>query len=207
MITAAALVSVGAMSKQPPKLSKKDLVCVAAVAGAHGVHGNIKVKSFTDVGADFASYGPLLDEHGEVLFVPKNARPVAKFFSLAVEKRRSREEIEALKSTKLFVPRSSLPEPEEDEFYHSDLIGMRVVDVEGESIGTIAAVHEFGAGDTLEIRPPSGPTFFHPFTLHSAPIVDMATRTVTVLIEEADEPPAPRNAVGDAGATRGETRH
>ena len=175
------------MGRLMSKLSRKDLVCVAAVAGAHGVHGNIKVKSFTEVGADFASYGPLLDEQGEVLFTPKNARPVAKFFSLSVEERRTREEIEALKSTKLFVPRSALPEPEEDEFYHSDLIGMRVVDMDGGAVGTVAAVHEFGAGDTLEIRPPSGPTFFHPFTLHSAPIVDMATRTVTVLIEEADE--------------------
>ena len=167
--------------------SKLDLVCVAAVAGAHGVHGNIKVKSFTEDPLAFASYGPLLDERGAVLFTPKNARPVSKFFSLSVEERNTREAIEALKSTKLFVPRAALPEPDEGEFYHSDLIGMRVVDVDGQAVGTVAAVHEFGAGDTLEIRPPSGPTFFHPFTLHAAPSVDVANRTVTVLIEEADE--------------------
>ena len=168
-------------------MSAPKLTCVAAIAGAHGVHGNIKVKSFTDDPLAFASYGPLLSEDGVVLFTPKNARPVGKFFSLAVEEKLTREQVEAMKSTKLFVPLSALPEPEADEFYHSDLIGMRVVDVDGGPVGTVQAVHEFGAGDTLEIKPASGPSFFHPFTLHHAPSVDMATRTVTIRLEEADE--------------------
>ena len=169
------------------KPSKPKLTCVGAVAGAHGVHGNIKVKSFTDDPLAFASYGPLLSEDGTHLFTPKNARPVGKFFSLSVTEKLSREDVEALKSTKLFVPRDALPEPDEGEFYYSDLMGMRVIDTDGDVVGTIQAVHEFGAGDTLEIKPPSGPSFFHPFTAHHAPQVDLAARTVTVLIEEAEE--------------------
>ena len=177
------------------------LTCVGAVAGAHGVHGNVKVKSFTDDPMAFAAYGPLLREDGTHLFTPKKARPVGKFFSLAVEETLSREDVEALKSTKLFVPRDRLPEPEDGEFYHSDLIGLRAVDEAGEALGRIAAVHEFGAGDTLEIKPDKGASFFHPFTLHHAPEVDLAGGRVVLRIEEAEEAePAP-------GTERSGTRH
>ena len=168
-------------------MSKPQLTCVAAVAGAHGVHGNVKIKSFTDTPEAFARYGPLLDETGAVLLTPKNARPVGRFFSLSVEERLSREDAEAMKSTKLFVPRGALPEAGEEEFYHSDLIGLRAVDEAGGAVGRVSAVHEFGAGDTLEIQPETGPSFFHPFTLHHAPAVDLAAGTLTVRIEEAEE--------------------
>ncbi len=166
----------------PPKLT-----CIAAIAGAHGVHGNVKIKSFTDVPDAFATYGPLRDETGAVLLTPKNARPVGKFFSLAVEEKLTREQVEAMKSTKLFVPLSALPEPEEDEFYYSDLMGLRVVDQDGVEVGRVQAVHEFGAGDTLEIKPSSGPSFFHPFTQHAVPRVNLSDRLIEILLEEADE--------------------
>lgn len=147
----------------------------------------MKVKSFTDVPEAFASYGPLLDENGAALLTPKNVRPVGKFFSLSVQEKLTREQVEAMKSTKLFVPLSALPEPEEDEFYYSDLIGLRVVDQDGVDVGRVQAVHEFGAGDTLEIKPPSGPSFFHPFTQAAVPAVNLAERLIEVHIEEADE--------------------
>lgn len=168
-------------------MSKPSLTCVGAVAGAHGVHGNVKVKSFTADPLAFADYGPLLREDGTHLFTPKKARPVGKFFSLAVEEKMTREAVEALKSTKLFVPRDALPEAEDGEFYHSDLIGLAAVNESGAPLGTVAAVHEFGAGDTLEVKPPSGPSFFHPFTLHHAPEVDIEAGRVVLRMEEADE--------------------
>ncbi|MGB3456283.1 MAG: ribosome maturation factor RimM [Litorimonas sp.] len=177
--------------------ARSALTCVAAIAGAHGVHGNIKVKSFTAVPEDFAGYGPLYSETGERLFTPKNARPVGKFFSLAVQERLTREAVEAMKSTKLFVPRDALPETEEEEYYYSDLLGLAVEDQDGTVLGQVQAVHEFGAGDTLEIKPPSGPSFFHPFTQAHAPTVDLAGGRIVVVIEEADE------ARGD-GAPKGE---
>ncbi|MEL6686237.1 MAG: ribosome maturation factor RimM [Pseudomonadota bacterium] len=175
------------MTKSPSSTHHAILTCVGAIAGAHGVHGNIKVKSFTDDPLAFADYGPLFSETGEKLFTPKNARPVGKFFSLSVEERFSREAIEAMKSTKLFVPRNALPEPEEDEYYYSDLIGMQVEDQHGETVGIVQAVHEFGAGDTLEIKPAKGPSFFHPFTLTHAPTVDLKNRRIVIVVEEAEE--------------------
>ncbi|MEM7730007.1 MAG: ribosome maturation factor RimM [Pseudomonadota bacterium] len=167
--------------------TKTSYVCVAAIAGAHGVHGNIKVKSFTAVPEDFAAYGPLYSSEGVKLFTPKSARPVSRFFSLAVEERLTREAVEAMKSTKLYVPRDALPEIEEDEFYYSDLIGLSVDDQDGNRLGEVQAVHEFGAGDTLEIKPPSGPSFFHPFTQAHAPTVDLKGQRIVVVIEEAEE--------------------
>jgi 16S rRNA processing protein RimM len=168
-------------------MTKPNLTCVAAIAGAHGIHGNLKVKSFTEDPLAFASYGPLLDEQGNHLFTPKNARPVSRFYSLAVVEKKTREQIEAMKSTKLYVPRDTLPPAEEDEFYYSDLIGLSVINQDDDIVGTVHAVHEFGAGDTLEIKPPTGPSFYHPFTQYHAPTVDMAAGRIVILQEEADE--------------------
>jgi 16S rRNA processing protein RimM len=168
-------------------MTKPNLTCVAAIAGAHGVHGNLKVKSFTQDPLAFASYGPLLDEYGAHLFTPKNARPVSRFYSLAVVEKKTREQIEALKSTKLYVPRAALPEADEGEFYYSDLIGLTVVNQDDEVVGTVHAMHEFGAGDTIEIKPPTGPSFYHPFTQHHTPMVDVAAKRIVILQEDADE--------------------
>lgn len=166
---------------------KKKLTCVAAIAGAHGVHGNVKVKSFTADPAAFADYGPLLNDKGDVIFTPKSARPVSRFFSLAVEERFTREAIEAMKSTKLYVPRDVLPDTEDDEFYYSDLVGLQVETVAGDPVGTVQAIHEFGAGDTLEIKPAQGPTFYHPFTREHTPKVDVKAGRIVIVIEEAVE--------------------
>lgn len=168
-------------------MSKPNLTCVAAIAGAHGIHGNLKIKSFTADPLAFSSYGPLLDEHGKHLFTPKNARPVSRFYSLSVVEKNTREQIEALKSTKLYVPREALPAAEEGEFYYSDLIGLDVFNQDDEAVGTVHAMHEFGAGDTLEIKPLTGSSFYHPFTKHHTPTVDMAAKRIVILQEEADE--------------------
>lgn len=170
-------------------------VCVAAVAGAHGVHGNVKVKSFTALPEDFATYGPLYNESGDILFTPKKARPVGKFFSLSTIEPFTREQIEALKSTKLFVPREALPETDDDEFYYSDLIGLSVETQDAEPVGNVIAVHEYGAGDMLEIKPEKGAAFFHPFTLHDAPKIDLeAGRIVIVMSDDDDESPEDQTA-------------
>ena len=191
-------------------MTKPKLTCVAAIAGAHGVHGNIKVKSFTDDPLAFITYGPLLDGDGNHLFTPKAARPVSRFYSLSVKEKMTREQVEALKSTKLYVPMEALPDTDEDEFYYSELVGLRVENQDGDVVGEIQAVHEFGAGDTLEIKPPSGPSFFHPFTKHHAPKVDLADRRVVILQEEAVEARgdgAPKLPASDDEDTGNETLH
>jgi len=168
-------------------MTKPTLTCVAAIAGAHGVHGNLKVKSFTADPLAFAAYGPLLNEKGEHLFTPKNARPVSRFYSLSVAEKMTREEIEALKSTKLYVPRAALPAADEGEFYFSDLIGLAVLNQDEDQVGIVHAVHEFGAGDTLEIKPETGPSFYHPFTEYHTPTVDLDKGHIVILQEEAEE--------------------
>ena len=121
---------------------------VASVLGGHGVHGAVKIKSFTSIPSDFSAYGPLLDETGKVIFTPKNPRPVGKHFAFRSLEIKTREAAEALKGLKLYVPRDALPElGDEDEFYFSDLIGLDVKTTEGRRVGTVKAIHDFGAGD------------------------------------------------------------
>lgn len=166
----------------------KDLTCVAVIAGAHGVHGAVKVKSFTAVPADFAVYGPLLGEDGEVILLPKNPRPVGNAFTMRSEQITSREQALAMRGTKLFVPRDVLPEPDEDDYYYADLVGLDVKSTDGKRVGTVHAVHEFGAGPMLEIQPGKSAekqsSFFHPFTKTGVPKVDIKAGRVVIHIED-----------------------
>jgi 16S rRNA processing protein RimM len=175
------------MSDEQPQ-TPKDLTCVAVIAGAHGVHGAVKVKSFTAVPSDFAVYGPLLDEKGEIFLTPKNPRPVGNAFTMRSEQITSREQALALRGTQLFVPRSVLPEPEEDDYYYADLVGLDVKTTDGKRVGTVRSVHDFGAGDMLEIQPPKSAekqaSFFHPFTKAAVPKVDVKAGRVIIHIEE-----------------------
>jgi len=163
-----------------------ELVVVAAIAGAFGVAGEVKVKSFTDEPEACFGYGPLLGTDGEVVLTPQSARPVKSGFAVIAPEVGTREQAEALKTTLLHVRREDLPEPEEDEFYFEDLVGCEVKSPSGQRIGKVTAVHEFGAGDMLEIKPLEGNAFFHPFTKEAVPKVDIAAKRVIVEIVEAE---------------------
>ena len=165
-----------------------DLICVAAIAGAFGVKGEIKLKSFTEVMEDCLNYGPLLSERGEVILEPQSFRIVGKFLAVLAEEVKTREQAEYLKSTKLYVRADSLSEPDEDEFYYRDLIGLSVKTVSGQNAGKIIAVHEFGAGDMLEIKPPKDKktgkqvgSYFHPFSKQAVPKVDINAGRVIIV--------------------------
>ena len=93
------------------------LICIAAVAGAFGVKGEVKIKSFTENPKDCLTFGPFLDEDGKVLLTPVRSRSVKKFLAVTCKEVNTREQAEALKSTKLYAQRSALPAPDEDEFY------------------------------------------------------------------------------------------
>jgi len=170
-------------------LSPDTLTCVAIIVGAHGVHGAVKVKSFTQNPEDFSAYGPLLGADGQVILTPKNPRPINKAFTMRSPEIKTREQAMSLKGTQLFVPRDALPEPDEDEFYYSDLVGLDVKSTDGKRIGTIDSVHDFGAGPMLEIKPVKSAekqaSFFHPFTKAAVPKIDLAARRVIIHIEEA----------------------
>lgn len=166
-------------------MSEKELICVAAIAGAFGVKGEVKLKSFTEIPEDCVAYGPLLSEGGTVILTPKTHRRVKGAITVICPEVTTREEAEALKSTKLYVPRENFPAPEEDEFYAADLIGLEVKSTDGKRIGKIIAVEDFGAGDLLEIKPKEGASFYHPFTKAATPKVDIKAGRVIIKTTEA----------------------
>ena len=157
--------------------AKPDLVVIAALAGAHGVRGDAKIKPFGDP-ALVCSYGPFLDKAGAVILTPTRAKPGPNGTVIVqLEQSLTREQVQAMKGTLLHVPHSALPELDEDEFYYADLIGLAVEDLDGASLGKIKSVQDFGAGDLLEISGPDG-VWFLPFTKDAAPHVDLAAGKV-----------------------------
>ncbi len=152
-----------------------DKVCVAAVVGAYGVRGEVRLKSFTAEPAALADYSPLTDETGRVYDVVLGA-PIKDGFSARLSNVSSKEAADALRGTRLYVPRDRLPSLPDDEFYHADLVGLEVVDTGGARIGRVRAVHDHGAGDLLEIAPEAGSgTFLLPFTQATVPTVNLAS--------------------------------
>jgi len=162
------------------------LICVATCAGAFGVKGEVKIKSFTDVAADCFAYGPLRDESGDVFLTITSKRTVKNGFAVLCEQVQTREQAQTLSGAKLYVYRADMPEPDEDEFYHEDLIGLDVKTTDGKRMGKIVQVHNFGAGDMLEISGTKDiPQFYHPFTKINVPKIDVKAGRVVILIEEA----------------------
>ena len=130
-------------------------VCLGQFGAAHGVRGEVRLHSFTADPAAITSYGPLESEDGRV-FEIETMRPAKDHFVAKISGVADRNAAELLKNLKLYVPRARLPAPDEpDEFYHADLIGLAVVDRAGEKLGTVVAIHNFGAGDLIEMNPAS----------------------------------------------------
>jgi 16S rRNA processing protein RimM len=151
-------------------------ICVGAFAGAFGVHGEVRLKSFCADPEALATYGPLWTEAGDRSFTLEISRPIASGFAARVSGVRSKEEADALKGTRLFADRDALPSLPDDEYYHADLIGLSVHDTGGRFLGTVAAVYNHGAGDILEISGPGIETpVLLPFTLAAVPTVDLAS--------------------------------
>ena len=168
------------------------LVLVGRLGAAHGVRGEIRLKSFTGDPGAVATYGPLLDPVGGRSFVIESLRHVRDdMFVARLKGLRDRSLAEALCNVDLYVERAVLPEPEEDEFYHSDLIGLAAVLENGDAFGTILNVLNFGAGDILEIKPTTGEAILLPFTKAVVPKIDISTGRVTVA------PPAEIEAKGE----------
>lgn len=149
-----------------------DHVCVGAIAGAFGVGGEVRLKSFTAEPRAIASYGPLMTEDGARSFTVTLTRPVTGGLGARLSGVTTREQAEALRGTTLWVARSALPNLPDDEFYHADLIGLTVFDPGGARLGRVKAVHDHGAGDILEITGESG-SILLPFTREAVPTVDL----------------------------------
>ena len=160
-------------------------ICVGAITGAFGVAGEVRLKSFCADPTAIADYGPLYTEDGSRSFVVKLTRPVAGGLGARVTGIKTKEEADALRGTELYVDRTRLPSLPDDEFYHSDLIGLQAVDTGGVMLGSVVAVHNHGAGDILEITGPGRKTaLILPFTLAAVPTVDLAAGRVVVDLPE-----------------------
>jgi len=155
--------------------SSENRICVGAIAGAFGVSGEARLKSFCAEPQAIAGYGPLTTEDGTRRFTLRITRVVKGGFAARLSGVATREQAEALKGTRLYAPRDKLPVLPDDEFYHADLIGLTVLDTGGGEIGKVRAIHDHGAGDMLEVTGPGGAMVLIPFTRKAVPTVDLAT--------------------------------
>ena len=167
-------------------------ICVARIGAAHGVRGAVKLWPFTEDPLAVMEYGPLTTKDGARQFEVTHARPARDHLVATIKGVATREDAERLNGIELYIAREKLPATDADEYYHADLIGLAAVTPANEPIGRVLAIHNFGAGDIIEIAPPSGPTLLLPFTNAVVPTVDLAGGRVVIelpqLIEGNDVP-------------------
>ena len=149
-------------------------VCLAAVAGAQGVRGLVKLKTFTERPEDALAYGMLRNEAGDRSFRVTAKGQSKGLLVAAIEGVADRDAAAALRGTRLYVDRSVLPPTEEEEYYHADLLGLEVRNGAGQPLGRVRAIYDFGAGDVIEIRGEDGRITVLPFTRQVVPEVDLA---------------------------------
>ena len=158
-----------------------DRICVAQIGAPHGVRGEVRLRSFTEDPLAFVEYGPLESEDRKQRFKIEALRPAKDHFVARLSGVPDRNAAEKLTNVKLYVPRDVLPDIEEDEtFYHADLIGLDAFTQDGAKFGTVATIHNFGAGDIVEIRRESGDLVMLPFTETVVPEVDIAKKRIVV---------------------------
>jgi 16S rRNA processing protein RimM len=158
-------------------------ICVGMITSAHGVKGLVRLRSFTEDPEAVVQYGPLTDEDGKTIVV--KLKSMAKdFFIAEVKGVASKEAADALRGTKLYVPREAMPKTAMRQFYEADLIGLAAADDKGKSYGTVQAVHNHGGGPFLEIGTTSKDSFMLPFTDACVPEVDIGAGRVTIALPE-----------------------
>lgn len=156
-------------------------ICLGAFAGAHGVKGEAKVKTFTETEDGVVRYGAVESEDAKRRFALKFIRILKPGLALvSAPEIASREDAEALAGVRLYVDRARLPAPAEGEFYLEDLVGLAAVDEEGRPLGAIVAFYDFGAGDILEFEAADGTKTMIPFTAEAVPAIDPAKGVATI---------------------------
>ena len=159
------------MAQQADMQNRK--VCIGVIAGAHGVNGLVRVKSFTADPEDVAAYGPVTDAAGLRRFRIEVTGAARDMLLARIEGVADRNAAEALRGVELHVERDRLPAPDADEFYHADLIGLSARSTDGSEIGSVTALYDYGAGDMIEIRTAGGRVELLPFTKSVVPEVDL----------------------------------
>jgi 16S rRNA processing protein RimM len=160
-------------------------ICVARIGAAHGVRGAVKLWTFTADPFAVKDYGPLTTKDGARQFEVTDVRAARDHLVATLKGIATREDAERLNGIELYIAREKLPETDDDEYYHADLIGLAAVNTANEPLGRVTAIHNFGAGDIIEIAPAQGLTMLLPFTHAVVPTVDLAGGRV--VIELPDE--------------------
>jgi len=160
-----------------------DRICVARIGAAHGLRGEVKLWSFTEEPAAIANYGPLETQDGKQRFEIEALRPAKDHFVARIAGVSDRDAAEKLRNLELYISRARLPTIEEvDTFYYADLIGLNVVTPDGMQVGIVYALHNFGAGDIIEIAPVgSGDHLMLPFNEQTVPKIDLAAKQIVVV--------------------------
>ena len=166
-------------------------ICIARIGAAHGVRGEVRLWIFTQDPFAVLQYGPLVTKDGTRTFEVTQAREAKTHLVATLKGVATREAAERLNGVELFIARDKLPATSDDEYYHADLIGLSAVTSANEPIGRVIAIHNFGAGDIIEIAPPHGATMLLPFTNAVVPTVDLAGGRVVIELPaeiEGDDP-------------------
>jgi 16S rRNA processing protein RimM len=166
-------------------------ICVARIGAAHGVRGAVKLWTFTEDPLAVKRYGPLATKDGARRFEVTSARETKGHLVATLKGVTTREEAERLNGIELYIEREKLPAAGEGEYYHADLIGLAAVTTTDAPLGRIIAIHNFGAGDIIEIAPPQGATMLLPFSNAVVPTVDLAGGRVVIELPgeiEGDDP-------------------
>lgn len=169
-------------------------ICVARIGAPHGVRGAVKLWTFTDDPLAVKRYGPLATKDGARSFEVATAREAKGHLVATLKGIATREDAERLNGIELYIAREKLPQTDTDEYYHADLIGLAAVSTADEPIGRVIAIHNFGAGDIIEIAPPNGATMLLPFTNAVVPTVDLAGGRVVIELPAEIEGDTPTDA-------------
>jgi 16S rRNA processing protein RimM len=168
-------------------------ICVARIGAAHGVRGAVKLWTFTEDPLAVTRYGVLSTRDGARQFEVMHAREARGFLVATLKGVTNRDEAERLNGVELYIAREKLPATEADEYYHADLIGLAAITTAGAPLGRVIAIHNFGAGDILEIAAASGGTILLPFSNAVVPTVDILGGRVVIELPdeiEGDNPDA-----------------
>lgn len=169
-------------------------ILVGVILGAHGVRGDVRVRSFTSDPKSLFKFKAVTDESGKRVVALKHKGAAKGDFIVSLADVKDKDAADALRGTKLFVERAALPKTRKREYYEVDLVGIKVLTVEGKTLGEVQALHDYGAGPFLEINPSKGQSFMLPFNDVFVPDVDLESDIITAFIPEGwlSEEPKPK---------------
>lgn len=186
-----------------PMAGDENWVCLGVIAAPHGVRGLVRIRPFTADPGAVAAYGPVTDRETGRTFALALTGAAKGTVTARIEGITDRDQAEAVRGTELWVRREALPETEDEEYYHHDMIGLRAEGVDGAALGEVTGVQNHGAGDLLELHLAGGGSALVPFTRACVPVVDIEGGRVVI-----DAPPGlmeagePRQGAGEGKKTR-----